>query len=124
MAGYTADLGSVGTFTQGDRFVGMSIGPVLVNGLQPAGTLARVRCQFRRGSEVITFDSDAGESPDGLISIDDAATWEASIPETADFMAATQGTWSFDIQYYETGRVGYVTYHRGTALADGDITKP
>lgn len=94
---------------QGNRWGnGGTIGPVLVNGSAPAGDLSRVVITFKRGSHEVVLDSNNGD-----ITIDDAATWEASIVEQPNFLYESDGTWEWDADYYETGRAGYVTYHWG-----------
>lgn len=110
---------------QGDRWPGISaIGPVLVNGSTPAGALARIRMQFRNGSNLFTFDSDPAQSPDAPITISNAATWLATVPAVEGFLSAASGQWSWDMEFYETGVSGHRTFYSGTLLVKPDTTKP
>lgn len=112
--------------TLGDRWIGIqSIGPVTINDATPSNALTRVRMQFRKqlsGGTVFSLDSDAGESPDAPIVIDNATTWIASVPEVESFLTST-GTWDFDIEFYETGKTSPLTLVVGTIDVRKDVTK-
>ena len=106
--------------TRGDRWVGVPlIGPVLINNATPSATLARVRMQFESATgDTYTLDSEAGA--DGSISIDNATTGEASIPETDDFLA-TAGQWAWDMEFYQTGHTSPLTLYRGVLTVRDDV---
>ena len=109
---------------RGDRWgiIG-AIGPVTINGATPTGALSRVRMQFRKGSLVFTLDSTAeGSGRDAPITITDAADWEAAIPEVQDFLPEA-GRWSWDMEFYETGKSGPQTLYRGVLTVGDDVTK-
>lgn len=95
---------------EGDSWLGIAtIGPVLVNGVQPLHQLARIKMKFRRGSEhgplLAAFDSDAGAIAAGAlpITIDDPVTWQASIDQVdvADF-PALEGSYYWDMKFTDT----------------------
>lgn len=109
---------------RGDRWPGIpSIGPVVINGSQPAATLARIRMQFRHSTgSVFCLDSDAATSPDAPIVIDNATTWAAHVAEVQSFLPLV-GRWDWDMEFYETGSTGPLTLYRGQLTVHADITK-
>jgi hypothetical protein len=109
---------------RGDKWPGIpSIGPVLINGAQPDDPLARVRMQFRHTTGArFRLDSDASADRDAPIVIDDAAAWEASVPEVASFLPRA-GSWSWDMEFYETGDTAPLTLYKGTLVVHPDITE-
>lgn len=110
-------------YTRGDRWIGIqSIGPVTINDATPSNSLTRVRMQFRQDALVFSLDSDAGQSPDAPIVIDNATTWIASVPEVESFLTST-GTWNFDIEFYETGKTSPLTLVSGTIQVCEDVTQ-
>lgn len=108
----------------GDRWgIIQLIGPVLVNDVTPSATLARVRMQFRKGPLVFTLDSlDEGSGRDAVITITDAVNWEATVPEVLDFLPES-GDWSWDTEFYETGKSRPLTLYKGVLIVRNDITK-
>tara|TARA_R110000772_G_scaffold101872_1_gene202464 strand:+ start:28 stop:381 length:354 start_codon:yes stop_codon:yes gene_type:complete len=98
----------------GDKWVGIPvIGPILVNGSQPASTLARVRMQFNLGTNTFTLDSDVGSE----IAISNATTWEATVAQTQSFLTVA-GQWSWSMQFYATGDTNPQTFYYGTFLVE------
>lgn len=95
-----------------DRWWGIAqIGPVLVNTIQPSNALTRVVCTFKRnGLYPFVFDSDAGA--DGTITINDAATWDAMIPDDQDFVTFA-GDWDWYMQFYEATKTYPLTLYKG-----------
>lgn len=120
MADYTVTI-DLSDHKRGDKWPGIpSIGPVLINGAQPASALARIRAQFRRGAQVFTLDSNG--TGDALITILDAATWEATVPAIAQFLP-TAGIWAWDMEFYATGEATPLTLYKGSIGVLDDITK-
>jgi hypothetical protein len=107
---------------RGDVWPGLTIGPIEVDGDTPAQTLARVRMQFRKGSEVYTFDSTNAADRNAAITISNATTWTGSIAETSSFLPSA-GVWSWDMEFYRTGITDPWTLYRGTLLVHPDITR-
>jgi hypothetical protein len=108
---------------RGDPWIGIArIWPILVDDLTPSGDLTRVRMQFRdnRG-QVYRIDSDATAERDAPAVIDDAATWQASIPRIADFVP-TAGFWYWDIEIWGDGDL-YLTPYKGTLTVHDDVTR-
>ena len=122
MADYTV-LISLPDHKQGDAWPGMAIGPIEVDGDTPAQTLARVRMQFRKGSEVYTFDSTAADDRDAAITISNAATWVAAIAETSAFLPSA-GVWQWDMEFYRTGITDPWTLYRGALVVHPGVTRP
>ena len=95
----------------GDTWQGIPvIGPILINGLPPASPAERVRLTLRKvpaatGAEKI-FDSGLGN-----ITIVNAATWEASIPEVpfANF-TLPEGRYEGHLEFTDTAGVRLTTH--------------
>lgn len=97
--------------TLGDKWQGIAtIGPVLINEAQPASSLSRVVMVLKKGSEVFTLDSEEGA--DASITIGDAVTWEASIPEVQDFVQSA-GRWHWSMRFYGDGDTSPQTLYSG-----------
>ncbi len=108
---------------RGDRWPGISaIGPVLINGVQPAETLTRVRMHFVKRTKTFKLDSDATKEPDAPITISDAATWAVVIPEVQDFIPCS-GDWSWDMEFYSGSNTSPLTFYSGVLTVVDDITK-
>lgn len=106
----------LGSHTLGDKWLGIAkIGPVLVNGSTPDGALTRVRMVFEMGSSSFVLDSDGSVSPDAPITIDDAATWEARVPEVQSFLGSA-GRWAWTMSFYEGADTGPLTFYRGVVV--------
>lgn len=106
----------------------LTIGPVLIKadeedaGAAPDSTLQRVRWRFthQRTGEVYIFDSEDNAERDAPVVIDDAATWEAHIPETQTFLSVA-GKWNFDSEFYDADRTAPITLHKGTLTVTSDV---
>lgn len=111
--------------TLGDIWSGiLSIGPITINGVTPAETLAKVRMWLRHtDGTLFKISSDGTETPDGVVTIDNATTWEAHVPEIADFVTKA-GVWSWDMEFWRTGAIGPETLFKGRLTVTDDITKP
>lgn len=115
MADYTETV-TLSDYKVGDRWIGIStIGPVTVNDATPDNALTRVVMNFRLGALTYTLDSDDSE-----ITIDNAATWEASIPARDSFLTRA-GKWEFDIEFYQTGYTSPWTLYKGTLKVHDDV---
>ena len=124
MADYTVEI-NLPDHKRGDRWPGIaSIGPVLINGVQPAATLTRVRMHFvrREGGLRFRLDSDASESPNAPITISNATTWAVNIPEVQSFLAKN-GEWYWDMEFYQTGETAPLTLYKGKLTVGDDVTK-
>jgi hypothetical protein len=124
MPDYTATV-NLPDHKLGDRWVGIAqIGPVTINGATPTAPLTRIRMQFRQGSLLYTLDSDSEASDaDAEIDLDNAATWQASIPEVDEFLSAS-GLWSYDIEFYDDDHESPLTLYQGTINVHPHITLP
>ena len=111
---------------EGDSWPGITVGPVLVDGVAPASNAASAKMEFRDeyGTLAHTFNS-AVVSGQGLITIDDAATWEFSILKQAigleaDGLKSKKYNWDFEV----TDAAGDVlTLAAGTIKIDPDVTE-
>lgn len=123
MADYTVEI-SLADHKRGDKWPGIpTIGPILVNGSQPATTLDRIRAQFVHPSGLVyTLDSEVDPAPDAEITITNAVTWAATVPEVQDFLQLS-GDWQWDMEFWETGDDSPVTFYKGTITVHDDITK-
>ncbi len=115
---------------KGDHWVGMTVGPVLINGAQPISNLAAVTLEFRDENDQLghKFDSAPGAG-EGTIVIDDAVTWEASIAPQAldldagplDLRLSNSKTWYWDFKTTDaTGKI--ITLYRGTIKVSEDVS--
>lgn len=104
------DIWPLGLFT---------IGPVLIDEAQPTDQLTRIRMGFKQGSRRFTLDSEAGG--DGLITIDDAATWEAHIDQLQEFLPKA-GAWEWDMEFYSGTNTAPQTWYKGTLTVHQDVT--
>jgi hypothetical protein len=97
------------------------IGPILINGLQPAASLVSARMDFRQPvSKVLGHRlSTTPGVGEGTVTIVDATTWEMTIPEQD--LPLDAGRWEWDLETTDTN--GTVkTYYRGTQPVTGDKT--
>jgi hypothetical protein len=108
--------------TFGDRWQGIAaIGPVIIDGSQPAAPLARVRMQFRRGGRLgATFDSEPGGLP---IVISNAATWSAHVPPNGGTLPLEAGAWQWDAEFWAEGDTAPLTLYRGSITIGWKITR-
>jgi hypothetical protein len=119
---YTVEI-PIPNHKRGDRWPGIAaIGPVIINGGQPAATLARVRMHLKNAGNTFRIDSDSSTSPDAAVVIDNATTWAAHIPEVANFLPVN-GKWEWDMEFYETGKSTPLTLYKGTLTVANDITR-
>lgn len=122
MADYTVQI-NLPDHKRGDKWPGIPvIGPVLINGSQPETPLGRIRMQFRKGREVFSIDSNVSATCDAAVVIGDADAWSASIPDIPEFLP-TSGTWSWDMEFYQTGDDTPLTLYRGTIIVHPDVTR-
>jgi len=122
MADYTVTI-ALPDHKRGDRWPGIaSIGPVLINGLQPENSLLRVRMHIKLSNVIYKLDSDAGQSPDAPIVISNATTWAVNIPEIETFLPSN-GRWMWDMEFYESGKTSPLTLYKGFLSVATDITR-
>lgn len=83
---------------EGDDWEGVpTIGPVLFNGTQPADALSKVRLIFFE--TLFTAPDLILTSESGIVVIEDAATWEISVPVvTAELFTLKAGTYKWVIE--------------------------
>lgn len=107
---------------EGDRWIGITrIGPILIEGEQPAVSLARAQMILKLDSgAAYVLDSDGSQNPDAPIVIDNATTWQISIPEVSTGFCPSPGKWRFAIKFYGAGQ-GADTYFKGTQVVKGNI---
>lgn len=118
----TINLSSV---VRGDKWQGIpSIGPILVNGLQPSDILSRIRIQFRKNGVLgMTLDSESSVDRTGLIVISNATTWLAHIPALQP-LPLEAGDWKWDAEFYAGTDTAPLTYYKGVLTVTGDETLP
>jgi hypothetical protein len=122
MSDYTVEI-NLPPHKRGDRWPGIaSIGPVIINGSQPANVLTRVRMHLRHRKETFRLDSDSNAAPDATININNATTWSVSIPEVENFLQS-EGAWEWDMEFYEAGKSKPLTLYRGILTVTNDVTK-
>lgn len=120
MSDYSAPV-NLPDHKRGDRWPGLTIGPILINGEAPTVTLARVRMHFVQGGQRYRLDSfDAGR--DAPVTITDASTWIATIPAIESGFLTRAGTWEFDVEFWGTGQ-GPVTMLKGSIRVIEDVTR-
>lgn len=120
MAEYTVTI-PLPDHKRGDLWPGITrIGPVRINDAPPALALARVRMQFRKGKYLFTLDSENAETRDAPITITDAASWDVTVPEVAEFLT-DPGVWAWDMEFYQTGKAAPLTLYQGTLTVHPDI---
>ena len=123
MSDYTVKI-DLPDHKNGDRWPGIAvIGPVLINGSQPASPLTRVRMHFQSALGVrYKLDSDAGQSPDALIIIANQNTWIARIPEIENFLPMA-GKWLWDMEFYQAGKTTPLTLYKGEITVAEGVTR-
>ena len=109
--------------TQGDRWQGIAaIGPVIIDGSQPASPLSRIRLQFRRGGRLgVSLDSQPGGS--FTIVISNAESWSANIPPNGGSLPLETGTWQWDAEFWGEGDAAPLTLYRGTVVIGPKVTR-
>lgn len=107
----------------GDQWEGIAtIGPILVDGATPSGTLTRIRMQLRYKAMVFTIDSNSAANPDAPATISNAATWVATVPAIAGFLP-TPGEWRWDMEFYKSGSL-WKTLYSGALTVLPNVTIP
>jgi hypothetical protein len=91
------------------------IGPILIDGSQPAATLSRVEMRFKKGTRELVLDSATGE-----ITITNATTWEAEIASQSSFLTIA-GDWDWDMAFYPTGETAPLTFYTGVLTVLSDV---
>jgi hypothetical protein len=117
MSDYAVNI-EIPDYKLGDAWQGIQlIGPVVDETEEtPDGTLTRLSCTFIHSSgRVVHFDSDSSVRRNGTIAIENAATWEASIPSQAFLPVA--GHWSWDMKFYSS-----ISTTRPLTCYDGVVT--
>ena len=101
MSDYTVNI-DLPDYKLGDVWPGIpQIGPITDDEEEPiGGTLLRVTCEFihSTGARFLLDTDEDNESRDGIITIEDEETWQATIPEQAFLSMA--GYWSWKIKAY------------------------
>lgn len=122
MSSYTISF-DLPDYKVGDRWPGVPvIGPITINGVQPENALTRIRMHFVHPSgRRYRLDSDAGAERDAPITITNATTWQAQIPEIQNFLPLDE-TWSWDMEFYEEGNTGPLTFYEGSINVTPSIT--
>lgn len=68
------------------------------------------------------LDSDAGQSPNAPIVISNAGIWTAIIPEVENFLSVA-GKWSWDMEFYQAGKIAPLTLYKGEIIVAEGISK-
>lgn len=108
---------------RGDRWPGLTLGPVLFDGVAPTDTLARVRMHFTNGATRYRLDSDSTSTPTraAAITITNATTWEATTGVIENGFLPKAGSWDFDIEFWVAGQ-GPRTLVSGSIFVSQDVT--
>lgn len=103
--------------TSGDTWEGITVGPVLINGIAVGADAVTCRMSFRSkndrslGQTLTTTNSD--------ITIEDAATWEFTVEPTVLTMDAGSYGWDFEV----TDSSGVIrTLYKGSFNLIQDVT--
>jgi hypothetical protein len=123
MSEYTINI-DLPAHKRGDKWPGITaIGPVLINGVQPAVALDRVRMHLVH-ADGTRYKLDSLETQDrsAPIVISNAATWAANIPAIPNFLSKA-GEWSWDMEFYSTGDSAPLTLYKGKLTVLNDVTK-
>jgi len=116
MSQYTETI-SLTDHQVGDRWIGVAtVGPVTVNGQTPANALTRVRMTFQLGQITYTLDSVGDQG----ITIDDADSWEASIPARDDFLPRA-GKWKWEMEFWQSGYESPWTLYNGVLTVHDEL---
>ena len=121
MADYTEDI-PIPDHKRGDKWPGMTIGPITINDGAPPATLARFRMHFRKGSSVYRIDTDA-TLRNAPATISNAANWSVSVPEIKTGFLPSAGTWEWDAEFFQTGDDAPLTLYKGTLTVHPDVTR-
>jgi hypothetical protein len=123
MSDYTVQI-DLPDHKRGDRWPGINaIGPVIINGAQPAATLTRIRMWFKSAAGAkFKLDSDPAQDRNAPITISNPTTWYGLIPGIEDFLP-TAGDWSWDMEFYQTGNTSPLTLYKGVITVVDDVTK-
>ncbi len=105
----------------GDEWTGLTIGPVVVNGITQ-GNLTRITMYLIGPNSPTPYRIDSTAGADALIVITDAAAWEATISPVANFLPRV-GDWRWDMKFYHDGNVSPITCYAGV-LAVLPTTSP
>ncbi|MEM8954360.1 MAG: hypothetical protein AAGD22_09440 [Verrucomicrobiota bacterium] len=95
-----------------DETTVLKIGPILINGEAPPNSLFRVEMRFKQDASRYIIDSDPTQR-DAPLNITNAATWEAEIPVTQNFLPSA-GRWEWDLAFYDTVNASPLTLFAGT----------
>jgi hypothetical protein len=110
---------------KGDFWSGMVVGPVLINGAQPAAALHAtegVRMQFRDEDNNLgqEFSTVSGTGV-GVITVTDYATWEFTV--LSQLLNLYAGIWYWGLETKDVNGV-IITLYKGTITVIDDITDP
>lgn len=115
---------------KGDTWVGMTVGPILINGTQPPTTLSEVNIDFKDKDDNLGYrlssNPGAGE---GTITIVDANTWEVLVPkqdlplDAGDLEEGMKNKkyWYYDFQTIDSESTKLTTY-KGKIKVYEDVT--
>jgi hypothetical protein len=107
-------------YYEGDSWLGLRIGPVLINEEIPPATLASCRMQFRDSDGNLGYElNTVVEVGKGLITILDADIWDVLV--NIQILPLDTGRWDWDFE--TTDNNGVVrTLYKGILKVIGDIT--
>jgi len=96
--------------TSGDTWEGLTIGPVLFNGVQPASALVSCRIYFRRATGALGYKlKSVPGTGEGAITIANQTTWLVTVPEQA--LPLDVGSWLWDFETTDAAGVIRTLYH-------------
>lgn len=99
-------------YYKGDTWIGISVGPIKINGLQPSATIVSCRMHFRDKKLNLgcAFSSKTSSTRNKII-INDSVTWELSILPA--ILPLDVGEWDWDLEILDSDGVN-LTYYHGT----------
>lgn len=115
---------------KGDQWIGMSVGPILINGATPPANLASVKIQFKDEDDNLGQEfNTTGGAGIGDITIDDAVNWVITVPEqllNLDAGAHVAGMKNSKVWYWDFETIDAngapLTLYKGTIKVLEDIT--
>jgi len=113
---------NIDPYYAGDSWIGMTVGPVIINEDSPANTLTSVRMQFRdRKTGDLGFELNTSPGAgEGTITISNASTWLIVVPAQI-LVGLVKGNYKWDFEC--TDSTGYViTLYKGKLRVIGDVT--
>ncbi len=105
---------------RGDTWEGLTIGPILVNGIAPVSPCVSCRIQFRE-KKLFTLGYELSSVPamgKGTITIDDPNTWEFSA--LSQILPLEAGSWRWEFETVDSAG-SVISFYSGTIKIVQDV---